>query len=139
MAPQGGTGVKVKITVGTTLTAIAYLKNVSGFPAQEKELAVNTAHPTSGTTVYETLIDTGLRRLTSFTCTLSWDDTNTTHAAILTAFNATSPVNMSIEDPAGGEVIAFSAHIRRVSRMGNIGTEYEAQVEIQPTGAPTIT
>src|SRR5512139_765487 len=138
MAEQGGFGVKLKITVSTTLTAVANLLEVN-FPEQRKEMADMTAHPTSGATGYRTKIDSGVRELTPFTCVLGWDDTATTHAAMVTAFDATAGVNMSIEDPAGSEIIAFSGTISMIGRMAAIGDGYKATVEITPLGAPTIT
>src|SRR3972149_546438 len=109
MTVQGAFGVKLKITIGTVLTAITNLLSVPNFPEQRKMLADMTAHPTSGSTGYMTKIDTGVRELTPFEVTLGWDDVEATHAAILTAFAATAAVNMSIEDPGGAEVIAFAS------------------------------
>lgn len=137
MATQGSFGVKLKIDISSTLTAIAYMTDVS-FPAQEKELADITPHPTTGNTGYREWLDTGVRSLSDFTCTLTWDAAESTHAAILSAFDSTSPVSMSIEDPTGGETIAFSAHIKRISRLSALADAYKAEVQIQPTGAPTI-
>ena len=135
---QGGTGLKVKIDVASTLTAIAELLD-GDMPPQLKELAEMTAHPTTGNTTYRTFVDTGLRELGEFQMTLGWDTTETTHSTILTAFAGTDPVAMSIEDPAGAEVIAFDAHIRQISRISKQTDGYKAQVTVRPTGAPTIT
>ena len=139
MTVQGAFGVKLKITVGTVLTAIANLLSVPNFPEQRKMLADMTAHPTTGSTGYMTKIDTGVRELTPFEVTLGWDDADTTHAAILTAFAATAAVNMSIEDPGGAEVIAFAGHIEMIGRLATSPDGYKATVRITPTGAPTIT
>jgi hypothetical protein len=138
MAEQGGPGIKLKITVSTVLTAIVNLLDVK-FPKQSKEVYDQTAHPTSGTTAYRKMVDSGIRRLEPFVATLGWDDTAATHTAIVTAFDATTAVNMSIEDPGGQEIIAFSAIITSIQRIGAVGTGYTAEVEITPTGAPTIT
>lgn len=135
---QGGTGVKLKVTISTTLTAVANLLDVD-FPGQEKDLADMTAHPTTGVTVYEAMVDSGLRRLTEFTAVLGWDVDETTHAALLTAFDATTALAMSIEDPAGDEVIAFSGFVRSVGRVSKMKDGYKCNVVIKPTGAPTIT
>lgn len=138
MTASGGFGTKLKIMVGTTLTAVAGLKDVT-FPEQAKMLFESTAHPTSGATGYATYGDTGKRQLTEFTATLFWDVDEATHAALLTAFDSTTALSMSIEDPAGDEVIAFSGHIRRIGRISSQEDGYQAEVSIQPTGAPTIT
>jgi deoxyribodipyrimidine photolyase-like uncharacterized protein len=135
MATQGGYGLEVKINTGS-LTAIA--KMVDGdMPAQLKELAEVTAH--DSTSGYREFIDTGIRELGEFQVTLLWDDTEATHAQILTSFNATAAVSMSVLDPAGQETIAFSAFIRQISRISKMADGYKANVMIRPTGAPTIT
>lgn len=138
MAEQGGFGVVLKIMISTTLTAIVNLLDVD-FPGQEKELADMTAHPSSASTGYRTWIDSGVRSLTEFTAVLGWDDTEATHTALVTAFDSTTAVSMSIEDPGGQEIIAFSAHIRSLGRVSKVGDGYKCNVAIQPTGAPTIT
>lgn len=138
MAEQGGMGVVFKILISTTLTAVANLLDID-FPAQEKELADNTPHPATAVVGYRTYIDSGVRSLSEFTAVLGWDDTAATHAAILTSFDATTALSMSIEDPAGQEIIAFSGFIRSIGRVAKIGDSYRANVAIQPTGAPTIT
>lgn len=133
---QGGFGVSLKIMISTTLTAITKIVAVT-FPNQKKEVADVTAHDSpSG---YREFVDTGLRELTEFTATILWDDVAVTHAAVLTAFAATTAVSMSIQDPDGNEIIAFSAFITQVGRISEMTDGYKAQVTIRPTGAPTIT
>lgn len=138
MAEQGGFGVVLKIMISTTLTAVANLLDID-FPEQTKELADNTPHPSAAATGYRTFIDSGVRELTPFTAVLGWDDVAVTHAAILTAFDATTALSMSIEDPGGGEIIAFSGFIQTIGRVAKIGDGYKANVTIRPTGAPVIT
>lgn len=135
MAKQGGFGVKLKIAVGTVLTVVAGVREVE-FPEFEKMLAEATAHDSSGG--WKEMIDTGKRALNAFTVTLSWDADATTHAAMVTAFGSTSAVNMTIEDPAGTEVISFSAFINKIGRTAEQEEVYSAEVEITPTGAPSI-
>lgn len=132
----GSFGVDFKITISTTLTAITKMMDVT-FPRQVKELADNTGHDAASG--YRTHIATGVRALEKFTAKLEWDVDEATHAAVLTAFNSDSSVNMSIEDPAGDEVIAFAGHIEAVGRVTPLSGVYSCDVEIQPTGAPTIT
>lgn len=136
MGRQGGFGVKLKITVGTALTVVAGVREVE-FPEFEKMLAEATAHDSSGG--WKEMIDTGKRALNAFTVTLNWDSDAATHAAMVTAFSSTSPVNMSVEDPAGNEVIAFSAFITKIGRTAEQEEVFSAEVEITPTGAPSIT
>lgn len=138
MAEQGGFGVVLKVMISTTLTAVTNLLDID-FPAQEKELADMTAHPAAASTGYRTYIDSGVRSLSEFTAVLGWDDVEVTHAALLTAFDATTALSMSIEDPGGSEIIAFSGFIRSIGRVAKTGDGYKANVVIQPTGAPTIT
>lgn len=136
MAAQGGFGVQLKIMVSTTLTAVANVIDVD-FPKFKKFLAESTAH--DSTSGYQTWVATGKRALESFTCTLLWEDSVTTHAAMVTAFSADTAVSMSIQDPDGNEIIAFSAHISGMERMSKQEEAFTCEVEIQPTGAPTIT
>jgi hypothetical protein len=136
MAEQGGFGAKLKITITAALTLIVNMKEVK-FPEQIKELADATSHDSTGG--YRRFIDTGLRELSEFTATLRWDKLHATHAAILTTFNGTAAVAMTIEDPGGLEVMAFSAHVAKIARMSPLDDVYEAEVTFRPTGAPTIT
>lgn len=136
MAIQGGFGAILKIMVSTTLTAVVNVVDVD-FPKFKKFLAESTAH--DSTSGYQTWVATGKRALESFTCTLMWDDSTTTHAAMVTAFDSDAAVSMSIQDPDGGEIIAFSGHIFGMERMSQQEEGYQCEVEIQPTGAPTIT
>lgn len=136
MSTQGGHGLSVKITISTTLTAVANVLEAD-FPEQIKTLWAFRRHDSSDG--YMERVDTGLRDLTSFTMTLLWDVAETTHAAILTAFDATTALAMSIEDPAGAEVIAFNAFIERVGRISRSEEGFQATVQVTPTGAPTIT
>ncbi len=136
MAEQGGFGLVCKITVGTSLTVIAHI--VDGeFPKFNKFLAENTGHDAD--TGWGTFIATGKRIMEAFKLTLGWDSAASTHAAIVTAFDSDNPVNMSIEDPGGVEVISFSAHIKSIGRIAKQENGYQCEVEIQPTGKPTIT
>ena len=135
MATQGGHGVDLKINTGSLVTVV-HLMDVD-FPAQEKFLAEATFHDSSS--AYLEYIDTGLRNLTEFTATVAWDDTETTHAQVLTSFAAATAVGMSIADPLGQETIAFDAHITKVQRIGRSRELYQAEITVQPTAGPTIT
>ncbi len=135
MARQGGFGIVLKVNTGS-LTAITYVAEVD-FPEQEKFLADATSHDSSGG--YVEYIATGLRALNPFEATLNWDDTQATHAALLTNLGAESSVGFSIQDPDGQEVIAFNGHVTKIKRIGKMKEMFQATVTIQPTGAPTIT
>jgi len=136
MTVQGGYGVVLKIMVSTVLTAVANLKDID-FPKFTKFVAESTGH--DATNGYYTAVATGKRRLEAFNATLGWDDSDTTHAAIVAAFDSDAAVSMSIEDPSGNEVIAFSAHIEAIGRIAKQEDEYVAEVTIHPTGSATIT
>lgn len=138
MAEQGGFGVVLKIMISTTLTAVANLRDID-FPEQTKEVADVTKHPASAVVGYREFLDSGVRELTPFTAVLGWDDTAATHTALVTAFDATTALSMSLEDPAGQEIIAFSGIVQTIGRVAKIGDSYRANVTIRPTGAPTIT
>lgn len=135
MAPQGGFGVKLKISVTSTLTVIAGIKETD-FPEFEKAMADVTGHDSTGG--WAEHLPTGKRMANPFTCTVFWDESNNTHAAIKTAFDGEAPVNMSIEDPDGDEVIAFAAHITKMGRVSEQEDAFMCEIEIQPTGAVTI-
>jgi formylmethanofuran dehydrogenase subunit E-like metal-binding protein len=136
MAATGGYGVTLKIMVSTTLTAVANVIDVD-FPKFVKFIAESTGH--DATSGYYTAVATGKRKLESFTATLAWDSVATTHAAIVTAFDSDAAVSMSIQDPDGVEIIAFSAHIEAITRISRQEEVYQAEVTIHPTGVPTIT
>lgn len=136
MAGQGGFGVVLKIMISTTLTAVAKVIDVD-FPKFKKFVAENTGH--DATSGYYTAISTGKRRLEPFPVVLEWDSVAATHAAIVAAFSADTALSMSIEDPDGVEVIAFSGIIEEIERLGKQEDTYKANVLIHPTGAPTIT
>jgi hypothetical protein len=136
MAEQGGFGVVYKITVASTLTTVAGVMKIE-FPKQSKVVSESTGH--DAVSGYRTFVDTGIRELESFNATLRWDKLAATHAAHLTAFNSKTPVALSIQDPLGQEIIAFSAHIETIARIGEMEEVFTAEVTIRPTGAPTIT
>ena len=138
MTIEGGFGLQVKITVGTSLTALTYLLEGSEMPKFKKFIAEATAHSSTGG--WAQRVATGKRSLESFKVVLGWDSDEATHAAVLTAFNSDSPVNMSVISPDGtDETIAFSAHIEEISRLLGQEDAYTAEVMITPTGKPTVT
>lgn len=138
MAIEGGMGLQVKITVGTSLTAIANLLEGSELPKFKKFIAEATPH--NATCGWAKRVATGKRSAESFKVVLGWDKDETTHAAIRTAFDSDSPVNMNVIAPDGtDETIAFSAHIEEIGRMTGQEDAYTAEVMITPTGKPTIT
>lgn len=137
VAAEGGFGLQVKITVGTSLTAIAYM--VEGeIPEFERFVAEATPHSATGG--WAKFVSTGKRKLNEFKVTLAWDSDDSTHAAIRTAFDAESSVNMSVISPDGtDETIAFAAFITKIGLIAEQEDYYKADVSIQPTGKPTIT
>lgn len=133
---QGGFGVDLKIDVGTVLTAMTKILDVP-FPEFEKILAEVTGHDSPGG--YAEWIATGKRKLNEITVTLAWDTAESTHAAVVTAFDSDAAVSFSVADPDGDETIAFEGHIRTIGRISQQEDAYKAEVAIQPTGEPTIT
>lgn len=134
---NGGFGLQVKITVGTSLTAITYLLNGSELPKFKKFIADATPHSSTGG--WAVRVASGKRSLESFNVTLGWDSDEATHAAVQTAFDSDSAVSMSVVSPGSDETIAFSAHIEEISRVADQEGNYTAEVMITPTGKPTIT
>lgn len=135
---EGGFGLQVKITVGTTLTALTYLLEGSEMPKFKKFIADATPHSATGG--WAKRIASGKRSAEPFKVVLGWDSDEATHAAVQTAFDSDNPVNMSVISPDGSdETIAFSAHIEEISRLVEMESLYTAEVMITPTGKPTIT
>ncbi len=134
---SGGFGIQVKITVGTSLTALTYLLEGSELPKFKKFIADATAHSSTGG--WAQRIATGKRSLESFKVVLGWDSDEATHAAVQTAFDSDAAVAMSVVSPGTDETIAFSAHIEEISRITPQEDAYTAEVMITPTGKPTIT
>lgn len=135
MTVQGGFGAVLKITVASSLTAVARVRDFE-FPEFEKILADVTTHDSPGG--YAEHIATGKRQLNEFTCTLVWDREEATHDAIVAAFDSDDAVEMSTEDPDGSEVIVFDAHISKLGRIAEQEEGFTCEVSIQPTGIPTI-
>ncbi len=131
---QGGYGSVLKINV-SGLTAVTHVEEFE-FPEFEKILAEITAHDSPGG--YAEHIATGKRKLNEFTCTLVWDIAETTHAAMVAAFDSNDAVSMSVEDPGGYEVIVFDAHISKLGRIAEQEEGFVCEVSIQPTGIPVI-
>lgn len=135
MAEQGGFGVVLKIMVSTTLTAVANLMDVD-FPRFMKFISESTGHDQADG--YYEAVATGKRRVEPFRAVLAWDTSETTHSAMVTAFDSDAAVSMSIEDPAGDETISGTAHIEAIGRVSRQEDTYQAEVEIHPTGKWTI-
>lgn len=133
---QGGFGLDLKIDISSTLTTIVQVLSAD-FPEFSKFIAEATGHDSDGG--YYEAVASGKRRLNPFSVEIGWDTAEATHAAVVTAFNSDDAVDMSIEDPDGDEVIAFAAHIERISRVSQQEGTYRANVTIHPTGQPTIT
>lgn len=136
MATQGGFGLSVQISISEVLTAVAKILD-GEIPRFKRYLAEFTAHDSASG--YDEYISTGRRGLDKFKLTLGWDIAETSHAAIVAAFNAETPVTMVVEDPAGSETITFDAFIEEVGRISKQKEGYTAEVVIQPTSAPVIT
>lgn len=132
---QGGFGAVLKITVSAVLTAVTHVVDFE-FPELEKILAEITAHDSPGG--WAEFISTGKRKANSFTCRLTWDIAEVTHAAVVAAFDSDLPVVMSAEDPNGYEVIQFSAHVSKLGRIAEQEEGYSCDVTIQPTGIISI-
>jgi predicted secreted protein len=136
MSTQGGFGLTLKIYITSALVAVTKV-STADFPTFRKFIAESTGHDSAGG--WYQAVATGKRRLEPFSAELNWDTAEATHAAMMTAFNSDAAVAMSIEDPAGDEVIAFSAHVEAITRVSQQEDRYYATVEFHPSGAPTIT
>jgi len=128
--------VKFQADTTTPLEAIVNVKDAE-FPRFKRFLAESTSHGSTGG--YAEYVDSGSRELQKFKLTLGWDADAATHAALVTALTNETALAFSIQDPDGDEVISFSAFVEEIGRMGEKKGQFEAEVVIQPTGAPTIT
>ncbi len=135
MAGQGSFGHDLKIMVATTLTTIANVVDMD-YPALEKVVAESTGH--DSTAGYAEWIATGKYTVGEFTITVVWDSADSTHAAIVTAFDAGAAVSMSLADPDTVETITFSAHVKGMTRQADQEDAYKAEIVFQPTGQASI-
>lgn len=135
MAQQGGFGLTAQIDVSGTPTTIVHLIDMD-VPEFTKFIAEMTGHDSAGG--YYEAVDTGKRRVQPFPVTLGWDAAEATHAAILAAFNGTTAVTFSVEDPNGDETISFECFVEKVKRVLKQEDGYKCEVTIHPTGQPTI-
>jgi hypothetical protein len=136
MTAQGGFGLSAQIDVSGSPTAWAQVEEID-FPGFKKYLKESTTH--DATSGYYTVTATGKRRVMPFRAVLAWDTSVSTHAAVLTAFNADTDVTVSVADPDGDETIAFECQIEEVNRMAGQEDILKCDVLIHPTGAATIT
>lgn len=135
MAKQGAFGTILKINTGS-LTLVVSVEEVS-FPVTSKVLDEVTSHD-SPSGYYEAL-SVGVRRAEPFDAVVIWDVAQATHAQFRTTFDSDAAVGMSVEDPGGAEVMAFSAHVESIARMTPLKGSLRARIRIHPTGAATIT
>ena len=100
MAGQGSFGHVLKIMVGTVLTTIVGVFDLT-YPSIEKVVAESTGHDSTGG--FAEHMATGKFLVSEFTATLIWDSADSTHGALVTALTSEAAVSMSIEDPDGVE------------------------------------
>jgi len=134
MAVGTGFGVPLKINTGS-LTTIVNMEDIDSWTFQ-KFITEITGHDAAGG-YYEALA-TGKFRFTPFTCLLTWDDAEATHQQVITSFNATTAIGMSVADPGGTETITFNAFIEQMERMSKQDGAYRCRVTVHPTGQPTL-
>lgn len=134
MTRQGGFGAKIRIgeAPGDVIVHVEEFE----FPELEKLLVEVTGHDSPGG--WAEYIETGKRRANAFNLTITWDRTQSTHQAVLAAFEAEGPVPMSVADPDEIETIIFDAKISKMGRITDQEGAYQCEVEIQPTGPVTI-
>lgn len=131
MARQGGFGAILRISISSSLTAIAHIEEFE-FPELEKLLVEVTGHDAPGG--WAEHIPTGKKKANAFNCTLTWDRNNTTHQAVVAAFDSEDAVEMEAADPDEIEKIPFMAHLSKMGRITDQEGSYQCEVEIQPTG-----
>jgi len=136
MAKQVGYKAKIKFTISSVLTAIAFVDELA-FPEFERMMVEGTSHDSpSG---YAEQFSTGKRSLSEFTIKIFWDAKAATHAALMTSFNSETAVAITVEDATATEIIAFNAFVTKLSRASGQDDMLTCDVTIMPTGAPVIT
>lgn len=135
MGVSGGFGAVLKITVTAQLTAVVHVVDFE-FPEFEKVLAEITAHDSAGG--YAEYVATGKKKLNEFKCKITWDKSESTHAAIQSAFDSLDPVAMEVSSPDGSENIHFDGLVSKMGRTSEQEDAYFCEVTIQPTGQPTF-
>lgn len=136
MGIQGGFGVVFEMSIASVMTPVAHITEVK-YPKLEKEIAEVTAHDSPGG--YAEHIATGKFSLGELTFTLAWDGADSTHSALLAAYNSKQPVDFSIHSPDNTDSIAFSALVKSLEFGAEQDGFYQCEVTLQPTGQPTIT
>ena len=136
MSSVGGFGLTFKIDISSSLTTIVDVLD-GDIPEFTRFVAEMTPHSASGG--WATFVATGKRKMEEFSFTVGWDSDETTHAALVTAFNSNNAVDFSVTTPGTDEAIAFSAQITKMGRMSEQEDGMKCEISIQPTGAPTIT
>ena len=135
MAVQGGYGIAVQIDVSGTLASLAKVIDMD-VPEYSKYIAEATTHDSTGG--YYEAVATGKRRLNPFTVTLAWDSADTSHAAVLAAFDGDTAVTFTVADPDGNETISTELHVETVKRIWVQEDVIKAEVTLHPTGQPSI-
>lgn len=135
MTRQGGFGAQIKIEITNVMTAVVNAKEIS-FPELEKVLADITAHDSPGG--YAEWMDTNKRKMNEFTLKIGWDADEAAHAALLAAYEATTPAQFSVSNPDHTEVLVFDGWVRKVGRAVEQEDEYTCEITIQPTGIPQL-
>lgn len=130
-----GMGLNVKISVSSTLTALA--KVLKGGPP-ELERLVAEATPHIGSDGWAVYHSTGKRKMNSFPLTLEWDKSEATHMAILAAFTSEEPITMEVDSPDGQQKISFDMLVTKIKFISEQEETFNAEIEIQPSGKPDL-
>lgn len=129
---QGGFGVTLMLNG----TAIVQVEDIDEL-VFAKIIAEATGHDSDGG--YYEAVATGKRKIEAFGCTLLWDSSAPTHAAVIAAFDDDAAQQFDWSDPDGDETIQFLAHVENIGRVSAQEDAYKASVLIHPTGTATIT
>ena len=129
---QGGFGVTLLLNG----TAVVQVEDIDEL-VFSKIIAEATGHDSDGG--YYESVATGKRRIEAFSCTMLWDKTAATHAAVISAFDADVVQTFTWSDPDGDETVEFKAHVESIGRVSAQEDAYKANVLIHPSGTATIT
>jgi hypothetical protein len=133
MAYIAGKGTTLKVSISTVFTIIAQLKNIT--PPGKKMGTTETTHLLSTDKEFISTIREG----GDVKFTVEWDPANTTHAYLLTAFDAGTMESWKVTLP-NGTIIAFTGILTDFP-WDQLDVEAVAMIDltIKVSGAVTVT
>lgn len=131
---DGAFGAIWRIDISSTMTVVPGLEDME-MPYKKNHKVETTNHGSSGG--YQEYFYTGFKEQPTVKMKLQWDASNTVHKQLNTLDQTPALTDMEFES-AAGEVISVPCIVEVIKRMNPLKGIVQAEVEIQPSGAPTI-